>query len=728
MAEGPWSGTWTVTWATGGAVLTIDQTGDTITGTYRNGQGSLTGTVEGRQFEGQLSHGDIEEAVSATLGPDQNSFAAHTDAGEWLSGLRMAPQDASSPAGAVDLHSPRSALRSFLDASNRARDGDLQAMAMAVEAVDFGGAAEWSSQAARFLATEQLFTLIDLSTFQLSTIPEKSDVTQLDIPLPRPDATSHFDLTLRRNAEGNWHLVMPRAEDLLALNQAAVAANALRSADAFRQLQSPRDTLRTFLDGMRHWTEGGDAQALSALDLTGVPAVLKNEQGRLSAQYLVRVIDRVGTMLLQSVPNTGTDRAPFVYYEHPAGRIVIEPVGSGAETVWKFSAQTLDGVRGLLSAIEALPDLHALDDRQVPYSTTFYMREKIRALAPALLVDIGGRGRLERWQLLAGLLTLTLLVVLTLTIRHLLIRFLTRPGAAKHFSNPRRMATASGLFLALMTVLSYIHHLGFPTSSRLYTVPVFGTVILLTFTYVCWQLIAAVVSVLEVQTARTETQLDEMLLAFVAAIARVALIIFLGLGVSHLFSVPTTGILAGFGISGLAVAIASRETLSNIFGAGILLSDRPFQKGDHIVAGEVNGLVEAVGIRSTRVRTLSGNLLVVPNGKLSGDMIKNLGFRNRGMLATTLLVSGGGTPEKISAFIRDITARLVDDPLFVAEATEVNISGITEYGVQIDVSTDVNTMSSVTQNEGVHRLFLDILRLADVNGLSLGGGAERGAA
>ena len=213
-----------------------------------------------------------------------------------------------------------------------------------------------------------------------------------------------------------------------------------------------------------------------------------------------------------------------------------------------------------------------------------------------------------------------------------------------------------------------------------------------------------------------------------AAVARLALLIFVGLGLSHLYSVPTAGILAGFGIGGLAVAFASKETLSNIFGAGILLSDRPFQKGQHIVAGDVNGLVEAVGIRSTRVRTLSGNLLVVPNGKLSGDMIKNLGFRNRGMLATTLLVSGGGTPEKISAFIRDITARLVDDPLFVAEATEVNISGITEYGVQIDVSTDVNTLSSVTQNEAVHRLFLDILRLADVYGLSLGGGMERSAA
>jgi hypothetical protein len=63
----------------------------------------------------------------------------------------------------------------------------------------------------------------------------------------------------------------------------------------------------------------------------------------------------------------------------------------------------------------------------------------------------------------------------------------------------------------------------------------------------------------------------------------------------------------------------------------------------------------------------------------------------------------------------------------VADATEVNISGITGNGVQIDLSTDVNTLSSVTQNEGVHRLFLDILRIADVHGLSLGRGMERSA-
>ena len=726
-ADGPWSGTWKVTWVKGGAILTIDQAGETLSGTYRNGQGRLTGTVQGRQFEGQISHGDVIETVSATLGADQNSFTGHTEAGEWLSGLRMSQAEASTTARAIDLHSPRAALRSFLQAGNRARDGEPQMLATAVAAVDFGAAAEWSSQAARFTATEQLFDLIDLSTFLLSTIPEKTDATQFDILLPWQAVNSQLELTLRRNGDGDWQLVMPALEGLEALKQSARAEGAVRSADAFRQLQSPRDTLRAFLDGMARWTEGGDVQALSTLDLSNVPEVLKTEQGRLSAQYLVRVIDRIGHMSLQSIPNTGTDRTPFVYYDNPAGRIVIEPVGSGEETAWKFSADTVDGVRALLTAIEALPETHTLQDRQVPYSPTFFLREKIRAIAPALLGAADRKGQVEYWQLAGGLSTFALLIGLTLILRSVLFRVLSRPRIEPYFSNPRMMATASGLILALMCVIWYVPHLGLPTASRLYTVPVMGTVVLLTFTYVCWQLIAAVVSLLDIYTARTETQLDEMLLAFVAAVARLALLIFVGLGLSHLYSVPTAGILAGFGIGGLAVAFASKETLSNIFGAGILLSDRPFQKGQHIVAGDVNGLVEAVGIRSTRVRTLSGSLLVVPNGKLSDAMIKNLGFRNHGTLATTLLVSGGGTPERISAFIRDITARLVEDPLFVAEATEVNISGITGYGVQIDLSTDVNTLSSVTQNEGVHRLFLDILRIADVHGLSLGRGMERSA-
>jgi small-conductance mechanosensitive channel len=725
LADGPWSGEWKVTWANGGSVLAVSQTGSDVTGTYLNGGGTLSGTVQGSQLQGQISQDGVRETVTATLRPDQDSFTGHTAAGEWLSGLRMTVRDLPDGVTTVDLHNPRAALRSFLGAGNLARDGEPYAWASAVEAIDFGSDPAWASQAAQFKATKDLFTLIDLSTFQLSIIPEETDETRLVISLPRQDDSSHMDLTLQQTADREWHLLMPAADDLEALNQSVRAD--MRPADAFRQLQNPRDTLRAFLEGTSTWTKGGDVQAVSTLDLSDVPEILKGDQGRLSAQYLVRVIDRVGHMVLQSVPNSGTDRTPYVYYEHPAGRIVIEPVGSGAETTWKFSAETVEGVRGLLNAVEGLPEAHTLQDRQIPYSVTFFLREKVRAHAPALLTAMDRRGQVEYWQLAGALLAMTHLIVLTLILRFLLTRLLTRPRIAVYFSNPRRMAAASALVLTVISVVWYVPHLGFPTATRLYTFPLMGTLILVTFTYVCWQLIAAVVSVLDVHTARTGTQLDEMLLAFVAAAARLALLVLVGLGLSRLFSVPTAGILAGFGIGGLAVAFASRETLSNIFGAGILLSDRPFQKGDHIVAGDVNGLVEAVGIRSTRIRTLSGSILVVPNGTLSDATIENLTSRKAGILATTLVVSGG-TQEKITSFIKDITTRLAEDPLFASKETEVNISGISANGIQIDLSAKVNTLSSATQNEGVHQLYLDILQMATVRGLSLGVGMEKGAA
>jgi small-conductance mechanosensitive channel len=340
-------------------------------------------------------------------------------------------------------------------------------------------------------------------------------------------------------------------------------------------------------------------------------------------------------------------------------------------------------------------------------------------------VGVGTRGWLEYWQVAGAFTVVGLLFVLTLIYRLPLTMVLRRPGIKTHFKNPARMATASASILAFATIFKFVDYLGLPTTYRLYTFPAFGTFLLLALTYVGWQLIAGAVSMLEKHTTRTETQMDEMLLAFVAAIARVSLLIFAGLALSQLFSVPTAGILAGFGIGGLAVAFASRETLSNIFGAGILLSDRPFQKGDHIVAGEVNGLVEEVGIRSTRVRTLSGSILVVPNGTLSDASIENLTSRKPGILATTLIVSGG-TEEKITSFIEDIMTRLAEDPLFASKETEVNISGITADGIQIDLSTNVNTLSSVTQNKGVHRLYLDILRMATIRGLSLGLGLEKG--
>ena len=85
------------------------------------------------------------------------------------------------------------------------------------------------------------------------------------------------------------------------------------------------------------------------------------------------------------------------------------------------------------------------------------------------------------------------------------------------------------------------------------------------------------------------------------------------------------GLLAGLGIGGLAVALAAKETLANLFGSIAVLLDRTFQVGDTIRQGDVTGVVENIGLRSTKVRTPEGYLVSIPNQLITNAPVINMG-------------------------------------------------------------------------------------------------------
>ena len=711
----PWSGNWQVKWPGGGGLLILEQQGSAVRGNYQNGRVRIEADAEENQLAGRMIMDGGAESFSATLSAGAESFSGHTDTGSWLSGRRVTAATAADLRFALDLHSPRATMRSFLRAANLAQDGEETALAVAVDAIDFGEASAINSHEERFFAAEQLFMAVDLATLSLAAIPEQGASSPLRLSFPRLDATSTIDLDMVRNEDGNWRILMPPAEDLRALT----TGTTLRPADAFRQLQSPRDTMRAFLEGMKRWNKGGDAQAIASIDLSGVPDVLKSEQGRLTSQHLIRIIDRVGNLPLQSLPNSGLSREPFVYFEHPVGRIVIEPIGTGDATRWKFSAETMQNAQSLFSAVQQLPEAHTLEPAFIPPSTVFALRQQVKTYAPALLGDVLGRGRIEYWQVLGGLLVWGGAITLVLLFRGAGIWLLTRPALKHHVAHPARLATGAGIGLAFLLAAEVVPYLGLPASMRQLTLPVVGSLVLVAFTYAAWQAVALLSSVLQVYAARTETQFDNILITFGAGVARLGVVAATGLVIGHLWSVPTTGLLAGLGLGGLAIAIASKETLSNVFGAGVLLGDRPFRTGDRIIAGDINGWVEAVGIRSTRIRTLSDSLLIVPNGKLTELTINNLGARRRRTFSTTLLVTSGSTPEKLQTFTEAVSKRISSNPIFVPAATEVHISGIVADGIKVEISAALNTRSGTAFRKETHDLLLDILRLAESQGLSL---------
>ena len=722
LADGPWSGTWQVTWPGGGAFLLVQQEGDTVHGSYRNGRGQIEALATGDRIEGKIIQADTGEKFSATLSPDGNGFSGRTATGDWLSGLRTSI--ASHPISDVqlDLSSPRTTMQSFLNAANLGREGQPQALALAVDTINFGEAPEWSSNGPKFHAAEQLFHLIDLATFPLSMIPDASALPKVSVSLPTLGANSAIPVDLARGADGNWQIFMPSPavlEAMLEKHQEALAA-----ADAYRQLASPRDTLLTFFDGMAQWTMDGGAEANSTLNLSAVPDVLKTEQGRIVAQYLIRIIDRTGGMLLQSVPNSGGRQQPFIYFEHPAGRIVIEPVGAGKETGWQFSAETVRNIRRLFAAVQTLPDAEAVAPNLIPTSSMFTIREKVEAYAPALLRDVAGRGLIEYWQLLASLMIVAAMVATALILRKAAAWLVDLPSVNRYVHHPKLLALTFGIIPAVVAGTQVMPHLGLPAATRQYTVPIIGTLFIVIVAYGVWQLIGIISSILDEYARHTKTEIDNILVTFVAGVARLALLAAAGLFFGSLWSLPTSGILAGLGIGGLAVAFASKETLANVFGAGILLGDRPFRKGDRIRAGDVSGWVEAVGLRSTRIRTLDDSLVIVPNGKLADNTIDNLGARRRRALSARIVVTSGSTPEKLQAFTSAIAARIASDTMF-DQKIEVNIAGITSSGIEIEINSAINTVSGYKSRAAAHQLFLDIMTMAEAEGITLGRGMEK---
>jgi len=88
-----------------------------------------------------------------------------------------------------------------------------------------------------------------------------------------------------------------------------------------------------------------------------------------------------------------------------------------------------------------------------------------------------------------------------------------------------------------------------------------------------------------------------------------------------------TGLLASLSIGGLAVGLAAQDTLSNLFGAVAIFADKPFRVGDRILLDSIDGTVEAIGLRSTRVRNLDGYLVSIPNKNMASANIVNVSKR-----------------------------------------------------------------------------------------------------
>jgi MscS family membrane protein len=162
-------------------------------------------------------------------------------------------------------------------------------------------------------------------------------------------------------------------------------------------------------------------------------------------------------------------------------------------------------------------------------------------------------------------------------------------------------------------------------------------------------------------TSKTHTKMDDMMAPMVRKSLRIIIVVLALVQVAQVLSdKPITSILAGLGVGGLAVALAAQETIKNFFGSLVIFADKPFELGDRIVVNGHDGPVEEVGFRSTRLRTLEGHLVTVPNGELANMMIQNIGKRPHIRRIMNVTITYNTSPEKVQEAL-DILRDILDN-------------------------------------------------------------------
>jgi MscS family membrane protein len=167
-------------------------------------------------------------------------------------------------------------------------------------------------------------------------------------------------------------------------------------------------------------------------------------------------------------------------------------------------------------------------------------------------------------------------------------------------------------------------------------------------------------------------------------------------------------LLAGIGIGGLAMAMAAKDTVANIFGGVTVFADKPFEVGDRIRVAGYDGLVQEIGIRSTRIRTLEGPIVVVPNFKFTDSVLENVSHQASFRMRHDLELIYETPPEKLEEALRLLNA-LVDDHQDVLEPERVvSFTAFKSYSLNILFVYYIRKEADVFATQS--RMHLEVMR------------------
>ena len=456
------------------------------------------------------------------------------------------------------------------------------------------------------------------------------------------------------------HVCLPATRHALAvLLLAATLGHAAGAAESHNPLKpadtsSPRATLNSFIDACNEVYGMILAQErafrrdpkyepvvnriFDCLDLSELPDYARQHAAGEAAVCLKEVLDRVDLPPNEEIPDAaaieaaGESEKPY-WWRIPDTRITIARVQEGPrQGEYLFTPET----------VQQAPEFYEVAKR-LRYRTKgpavskgfhdWYLSQPGTPLVAAIVHRLPDWFRnhvfgLAVWQWI-GLVLAILIAVLVMSTTYRVGRY--RGERMRKKSAFRYCVTLLFPLVAMLVPLAFKHFVSEGLTIRgnpLYIAIFCANLIFLAAALVVIVSLGNRIAEVIIASPRIHPRgLDAQLIRIVSKLVSLVAAIVIFLEGGRYLGVPLTTLLASAGVGGLAVALAAQDTLRNLFGSMMILLDKPYRAGERIIVGDYDGVVDEIGLRSTKLRLLTGHVAAIPNEEMARSRIENVGRR-----------------------------------------------------------------------------------------------------
>jgi MscS family membrane protein len=477
---------------------------------------------------------------------------------------------------------------------------------------------------------------------------------------------------------------------------------------------SPRATLQTFVESLDEFfdrfmseppTDAGrlrnkrlTSRAIGCLDLSHVAPSLLESEGRESAVHLKELLDRVPRPVWEEIPDAEEVAAEKLErWRLPGTEITIAPIAEGPQAgEWLFTTDTVRRSGDFYNVVAQLPyrsdaGSPGLHDVYVHTPGWLIPEVVVRSLPAWMRADFG---RAAIWQWVALVVLVTSASTFVAGSFWLARRVTGRPGFVAHaLALAAPLAIVAGVAILDELATNHVRITGpslFALKTCLQAARLVGWILLVRA--MLGRLSEAVIHTRRLRPEMIDTQLLRLGFRLVTFLATAWMVI---LGADSM-GISVTPLIAGLGVSGLAVALAAQHTIENFIAGLVLFADKPVRIGDSCQFGDHRGTVEQIGLRSTRIRGIDRTVISIPNSEFAKLRLVNYTRRDKILLQKQLGLRYETTADQLRHVLAGLREMLAAHPRAERESIRVRFVGYGAYSLDVEIFAMIRTSDWAT--------------------------------